>query len=106
MHFITLMVIKDRSFMRALVFIGLLPFTTKPYCIIWVKELSLRSSTFTRQQLIVSKLESKVLVCDKIEETISQRLIQTETLKQSILQQAFDGKLAKLVIKLNKKFLI
>jgi len=100
------MVIKDRSFMGALVFIGLLPFTTKPQCIIWVKELFLRSSTFTRQQLIVSKLESKVSVCDKIEETISQSLIQTETLKQSILQQAFEGKLAKLGIRLNKKLLI
>ena len=45
------------------------------------------------QQLIVSELESKLTVCDKIEETISQSLQQAETLKQSILKKAFEGKL-------------
>lgn len=45
------------------------------------------------QQLIVSELESKLTVCDKIEETISQSLLQAETLRQSILKKAFEGKL-------------
>jgi type I restriction enzyme S subunit len=45
------------------------------------------------QQLIVSELESKLTVCDKIEETISQNLQQAETLKQSILKKAFEGRL-------------
>lgn len=45
------------------------------------------------QQLIVSELESKLTVCDKIEETISQSLQQAETLRQSILKKAFEGKL-------------
>ncbi len=45
------------------------------------------------QQLIVSELESKLIVCDKIEETITQSLQQAETLRQSILKQAFEGKL-------------
>lgn len=45
------------------------------------------------QQLIVSELESKLTVCDKIEETISQALQQAETLRQSILKKAFEGKL-------------
>lgn len=45
------------------------------------------------QQFIVSELESKLTVCDKIEETISQSLQQAETLRQSILKQAFEGKL-------------
>jgi type I restriction enzyme, S subunit len=45
------------------------------------------------QHLIVSELESKLTVCDKIEETISQSLQQAETLRQSILKQAFEGKL-------------
>ncbi|NOT35982.1 MAG: hypothetical protein HOP11_01230 [Saprospiraceae bacterium] len=49
--------------------------------------------TPVEQQLIVDELESKLTVCDKIEETISQSLQQTETLKQSILKQAFEGKL-------------
>lgn len=45
------------------------------------------------QQLIVDELESKLTVCDKIEETISQSLLQAESLRQSILKQAFEGKL-------------
>lgn len=45
------------------------------------------------QQLIVAELESKLTVCDKIEETINQSLQQAETLRQSILKQAFEGKL-------------
>jgi len=45
------------------------------------------------QQLIVSELESKLTVCDKIEQTITQSLQQAETLRQSILKKAFEGKL-------------
>jgi type I restriction enzyme S subunit len=45
------------------------------------------------QQLIISELESKLTICDKIEETISQSLQQAETLRQSILKRAFEGKL-------------
>ena len=47
------------------------------------------------QQLIVEELESKLTICDKIEETISQSLQQAETLRQSILKKAFEGKLIK-----------
>lgn len=45
------------------------------------------------QDEIVSELESKLTVCDKIDETISQSLLQAETLRQSILKQAFEGRL-------------
>ena len=45
------------------------------------------------QQRIVDELESKLTVCDKIEETIGQSLRQAETLRQSILKKAFEGKL-------------
>jgi type I restriction enzyme S subunit len=38
-------------------------------------------------------VEGKLSFCDKIEETISQSLLQAETLKQSILKKAFEGKL-------------
>lgn len=48
---------------------------------------------FEEQQIIVSELESKLTVCDKIEDTISQSLQQAETLRQSILKKAFEGKL-------------
>lgn len=50
-------------------------------------------STLKEQQLIVEELESKLTVCDKVEETISQSLSQAETLKQSILKKAFEGRL-------------
>ncbi len=45
------------------------------------------------QQLIVDELESKLTVCDKIEETIIQSLLQAESLRQSILKKAFEGRL-------------
>lgn len=45
------------------------------------------------QQEIVQILESKLTVCDKIEETIKQSLAQADVLRQSILKQAFEGKL-------------
>lgn len=51
------------------------------------------TATLVEQQQIVDILESKLTVCDKIEETISQSLLQAETLKQSILKKAFEGKL-------------
>lgn len=45
------------------------------------------------QQHIIDELESKLTICDKIEETINQSLQQAETLRQSILKKAFEGKL-------------
>jgi type I restriction enzyme S subunit len=45
------------------------------------------------QKIVVELLESKLTVCDKIEETIAQSLLQAETLRQSILKRAFEGKL-------------
>jgi type I restriction enzyme S subunit len=59
-----------------------------------VKSISIPLPPISEQQLIVDELESKLTVCDKIEETISQSLLQAETLKQSILKKAFEGKLA------------
>lgn len=49
--------------------------------------------TTKEQQLIVDELESKLTVCDKMEETISQSLLHAESLRQSILKKAFEGKL-------------
>lgn len=58
-----------------------------------VKSISIPLPPISEQQLIVDELESKLTVCDKIEETISQSLLQAETLKQSILKKAFEGRL-------------
>jgi type I restriction enzyme, S subunit len=46
------------------------------------------------QQAIVSEIETRLSVCDKLEESISQSLAQAEALRQSILKKAFEGKLA------------
>jgi type I restriction enzyme S subunit len=45
------------------------------------------------QSLIIEEIESRLSVCDKIEECIEQSLQQAEALRQSILKKAFEGKL-------------
>jgi len=45
------------------------------------------------QERIVEEIESRLSVADKMDETIAQSLQQAEVLKQSILKQAFEGKL-------------
>lgn len=59
----------------------------------FIENYSIPLPSIKEQQLIVSELESKLTVCDKIEETISHSLQQAETLRQSILKKAFEGKL-------------
>jgi type I restriction enzyme S subunit len=49
--------------------------------------------TLIEQHQIVEILECKLTVCDKIEETIARGLQQAETLRQSILKKAFEGRL-------------
>jgi len=55
------------------------------------------------QHRVIQELESKLTICDKIEETISQSLLQAETLRQSILKKAFEGKLVKFDSETSKK---
>lgn len=45
------------------------------------------------QQVIVQEIESRLSICDKLEETIQSSLKQAESLRQSILKKAFEGKL-------------
>lgn len=45
------------------------------------------------QNAIVAEIESRLSVCDKIEESIEQSLKQSEALRQSILKKAFEGRL-------------
>lgn len=47
----------------------------------------------SEQHAIVAEIESRLSVCDKIEESIEQSLKQAESLRQSILKKAFEGKL-------------
>jgi type I restriction enzyme S subunit len=57
------------------------------------REIPMPYPPIKEQHCIVDELESKLTVCDKIEEIIIQSLQQSETLKQSILKKAFEGKL-------------
>ncbi len=58
-----------------------------------VKTIPLPIIPFSEQQLIVQEIESRLSICDKIEETITNALKEAEALRQSILKQAFEGKL-------------
>lgn len=45
------------------------------------------------QEQIVQEIESRLSVCDKMEEAIEQSLRRAEVLRQSVLKKAFEGKL-------------
>lgn len=47
----------------------------------------------SEQNTVVEEIESRLSVADKLEETITASLQQSETLRQSILKKAFEGKL-------------
>jgi len=49
--------------------------------------------TLDEQQRVVAEIESRLSVCDKMEEAIEAGLKQAEALRQSILKKAFEGKL-------------
>ncbi len=61
-----------------------------------IADYQIALGSYSEQLLIVSELESKLTVCDHIEETIRQSLQQAETLRQSILKKAFEGRLVKI----------
>ena len=46
------------------------------------------------QKLIVREIESRLSVCDSIEQTVDSALAQADALRQSILKEAFEGRLA------------
>ena len=58
-----------------------------------VTETLIPFCSLEEQQQIVQEIESRLSVCDKIEETITNSLKQAEALRQSILKKAFEGKL-------------
>ena len=56
-------------------------------------ELNLILPSLSEQYQIVQEIETRLSVCDKMEVTIENSLQQVESLRQSILKQAFEGKL-------------
>lgn len=49
--------------------------------------------TLTEQHAIVREIESRLSVCDKVEQSIAEALEKAEALRQSILKKAFEGRL-------------
>lgn len=47
----------------------------------------------TKQDIAVTEIESRLSVCNNIEETVDTALAQAEAMRQSILKQAFEGRL-------------
>lgn len=60
-----------------------------------LKKIEFPLPSISEQKQIIDEIESRLSVCDKIEETITDSLQQAEALKQSILKRAFEGKLVK-----------
>lgn len=58
-----------------------------------LKEVIIPLAPLQEQHQIVREIESRLSVCDKVEQNISEALEKSEALRQSILKKAFEGKL-------------
>ncbi len=58
-----------------------------------IKALNVPIVEVKNQERIVSKIESSLSVCDNIEQTVDASLQQADALRQSILKDAFEGRL-------------
>jgi type I restriction enzyme, S subunit len=58
-----------------------------------LEKVAIPICSIEEQQQIVQEIESRISVCDKIEETITNGLKHAEALRLSILKKAFEGKL-------------
>ena len=58
-----------------------------------VTETMIPCCSLEEQMRVISELESKLTICDAIEETIKTSINKCEALRQSILQKAFLGEL-------------
>ena len=63
-----------------------------------IRQIKFPFCSIENQNRVVKELENKLNECKNIETIITQSLLQAETLKQSILQQAFEGNLVKNVV--------
>lgn len=69
-----------------------------------VKQFQIHLPSIEEQTQIVQEIESRLSVCDKMEQSINESIIKAEALRQSILKKAFEGKLlSKAEIELCKK---
>ena len=57
------------------------------------RDITIPVPEIQKQKEIVEHIESRLSVCDSIEKTVSESLRQAEVLRQSILKEAFEGRL-------------
>jgi len=57
------------------------------------REIPIAYCPVEEQKAVVQEIESRLSVCDHIEKSIDEQLLQAEALKQSILKKAFEGRL-------------
>ena len=58
-----------------------------------IQDLPFPFCSIQEQHQIVQEIETRLSICDKMEETITESLKKAESLRQSILKKAFEGKL-------------
>lgn len=58
-----------------------------------VKNLQIPSCDIDRQKFIVNSIKERLSDCDNIEQTVDSALQQAEAMRQSILKEAFEGRL-------------
>lgn len=59
-----------------------------------VRTLRFPFAPFLEQEEIVQQIDSRVSVCENIEQTVNIALAQAEAMRQSVLKEAFEGRLA------------
>jgi type I restriction enzyme S subunit len=57
------------------------------------REIPISLPSIVEQTQIVQEIESRLSVCDKMEQSITESIAKAEALRQSILKKAFEGKL-------------
>ncbi|MDA3943799.1 MAG: restriction endonuclease subunit S [Bacteroidetes bacterium] len=58
-----------------------------------IRDFKIPLPSVEEQRIIIQEIESRLSVCDKVEQSINESIIKAETLRQSILKKAFEGKL-------------
>jgi type I restriction enzyme S subunit len=58
-----------------------------------IEQIPIQICALEHQEKVIEQIESHLSVCDSIEQTIAAALQQAEAMRQSILKQAFEGRL-------------
>ena len=59
----------------------------------YVKDIEIPFCNVDEQRKVIQEIESRLSVCDKLEESITESLEKAKALRQSILKKAFEGAL-------------